>query len=90
MNNDKKDALMVGDGFPKFLYGKIAKVYGIFPKWQSLQEICNKNLLPPRHLPFNYEKVKVRHGKLNNCHYWRPMINLTQFTATIRAKHYTQ
>ena len=32
-------------------------------------------LLPPRHLPFYYEKVKVCHEKLNSCDYWRPKVN---------------
>ena len=41
------------------------------------------------HLPFNYEKVKVCHGKENNCDYWRPKFNdiFAQFQATIWAKH---
>ena len=48
--------------------------------------------LPPKHLPFNYEKVKVCHGKVNNCDYWRLNVNdkFTQFQATIWAKHNTQ
>ena len=33
--------------------------------WQIVQEICHMYLLPPRHLLFNYEKVKVYCGKLN-------------------------
>ena len=27
------------------------------------------------YLPFDYEKVKVCHGKLNSCNYWRPKDN---------------
>ena len=32
-------------------------------------------LLSPRHLSFKFEKVKVSHGKVNNCDYWRPKVN---------------
>ena len=38
-------------------------------------DISAGNFLPSRHLPFNYEKVKVYHGKVNNCDYWRPKVN---------------
>ena len=49
-------------------------------------------LFPPRHLPFNCEKVKVCHGKVNVSDYWRTKdywINLTQFEATICKTQHT-
>ena len=58
------------------LWENCQKVCGIFPIWQFLQEICHMYLLQPRHLLFNYEKVKVCHGKLNSCNnYGRPKVN---------------
>ena len=50
------------------------KVYDIFPIWQFVQEICHTYLLLPTHLPGNYEKVKVCHGKENNCDYCGPIV----------------
>ena len=66
-----------------------------FPTWQFLQGIFHMYFLPPRHLPFNYEKVKVCptpcHGKVNNSELdQKSMINLAQFEATTWAKHNTQ
>ena len=49
------------------------KVYGIFPIFAG--NLPHIYFLPPRHLPFNYEKVKVYHGKVNNCDNWRPKVN---------------
>ena len=47
----------------------------------------NLYFLPQSHLPFNYEKVKACHGKVNTSDYnQKSMINLTQFEATFGAK----
>ena len=68
------------------------QVYGIFSIWQNFQEICHMYFLPPRHLPFNYEKVKVCHENetIVIIGDQKSMINFTQFEATICARHDTQ
>ena len=50
-------------------------VQKVFCIWQFVQEICHMYFLPPRHLTFNYEKVKVCDRKVNSCDYWTPKVN---------------
>ena len=70
-----------------FQFGKKSKSL-----WQFLQEFCHMYFLPPRNLPFNYEKVKVCYGKVKIVIIGdqKSMINLTQFESTVWAKRYTQ